>query len=177
MNSVLKIAVVGGESTGKSTLCAQLAEQFATVWVPEYARTYLEQLNRAYEYDDLRLMSLGQIESEKKLWPLAHKYLFCDTDMHVFKVWSEHKYGKVDEVILNLLEQVDYDAYLITSPDFPWQPDPLREHEEEKWRVHFFDKYCEAIRQKAKPYCIVRGTESERLKQAITFLDELDTNN
>lgn len=177
MNRVEKIAIVGGESTGKSTLCAQLAEQFETVWVPEYARLYLEQLERTYEYDDLRLMALGQIASENKLLPLANRFLFCDTDMHVFKVWSEHKYGKVDDIILQMLDEVHYDAYILTSPDFPWQPDPLREHEEETWRLYFFEKYCAAIRQKAKPYCIVTGTETERLMQAKTFLEELKSMN
>ena len=164
---------MGGESTGKSTLCRQLADQYHTVWVPEYARTYLEQLNRPYEYEDLKKMAIGQIESEKYWLSMAKDFLFCDTDMHVFKVWSEHKYGNVDEYILDMLEAIHYDAYLITSPDFPWQPDPLREHSEEVWRRYFFTKYCDAIHSKAKPYSILDGSEAARLNKAISFIEDL----
>ena len=176
MKRVIRIAVVGGESTGKSTLCAQLAQHFDTAWVPEFARAYLEGLDREYVYEDLRVMAKGQIESEHQYESSAKGYLFCDTDMHVFKVWSEHKYGKLDFVIEELLNTVAYDAYILTSPDFPWQPDPLREHEAEEWRLFFFERYLNLVALRGKPICIVAGSEPERLAMAITFLEELDRN-
>ena len=173
MSSVKKIAIVGGESTGKSTLCTLLADYYGTVWVPEYARAYLENLTRAYIASDLVIMAKGQIESEKKMQPRATNYLFCDTDMHVFKVWSEYKFGMLHEEIAQLLDTVVYEGYIVTAPDFPWQPDVLREHPSDELRQYFFKQYVELVNLKHKPVCVVYGSASERLSQAITFLSEL----
>jgi nicotinamide riboside kinase len=49
-----KIVVIGPESTGKSTLSAALAHKLHTVWVPEYARTYIDLLDRPYTEADLQ---------------------------------------------------------------------------------------------------------------------------
>lgn len=174
MHQVKKIAIVGGESTGKSTLCAHLAAHYNTVWVKEYARKYLEELDRPYRFDDLKKMALGQIATEIELQENANEFLFCDTDLHVFKVWSEFKFQKFDVVIEKLLHEVVYNGYIITSPDFPWQFDPLRENPDPLLRETFFNLYVELIKKKQKPYCIVSGVESSRVSQAINFLHQFE---
>jgi nicotinamide riboside kinase len=40
LSEIKKIAVVGPESTGKSTMSAYLAKHYDTIWVPEFARGY-----------------------------------------------------------------------------------------------------------------------------------------
>src|SRR6185312_14702126 len=65
METVKKIVVIGPESTGKSTLCEKLAEHYNTLWVPEYAREYLEKNGTEYSYDDLLIIAKGQIELEE----------------------------------------------------------------------------------------------------------------
>ena len=62
-----KIVVIGPESTGKSTLCEQLAAHFKTEWVPEFAREYLLELGRPYNYDDLLIIAKGQLEQEDRI--------------------------------------------------------------------------------------------------------------
>ncbi|HEV2831233.1 MAG TPA: ATP-binding protein [Hanamia sp.] len=64
---IKKIVVIGPESTGKSTLCAQLAEHYQTLWVPEYAREYLEKNGTDYSYNDLLAIAKGQIELEERM--------------------------------------------------------------------------------------------------------------
>lgn len=59
-----KVVVIGPESTGKSTLSEQLANHYQTVWVPEFARGYLETLGRAYNQDDLLRIAEGQLQLE-----------------------------------------------------------------------------------------------------------------
>ena len=88
MDSIKKIAITGPESTGKSTLARQLAEHYKTVWVPEYARTYINQLNRPYERYDLMEMAKGQISQEEKLLLESNNFLFCDTELSVIKIWG-----------------------------------------------------------------------------------------
>jgi len=167
----IKIVVLGGESTGKSTLSAQLASHFKTRWVPEYVRIFFENLGRPYIESDLLTIAKGQLELEDTMAIKSTNILICDTDLHVIKVWSEYAYKRCDPFILQEIEQRKYDLYILTAPDFPWQPDPLREHPEIELRNYFFQLYCDLIAAKSIPYVVVRGNEQERLKQAIAFIE------
>jgi NadR type nicotinamide-nucleotide adenylyltransferase len=168
-----KIVIIGGESTGKSTLSKMLADYYHTQWVPEYAREYIENLNRVYHQADLFAIAKGQIELENKLSNGSNNYLFCDTDLYVIKVWSEHKYNACDIRILNLIVTQNYDAYLLMSPDVPWIDDPLRENPDENDRQYFFNLYKEIVESTKKPFLIIKGDENERLKTAIEFVNKL----
>jgi NadR type nicotinamide-nucleotide adenylyltransferase len=170
---IQKVVVLGGESTGKSTLCNDLATHYKTLWVPEYARAFLTELDRAYAYDDLKRIAEGQLNAEDTLLQQANRFLFCDTDLHVLLVWSLFRFQKVDEWILKQKAIRHYDAYILTSPDFPWQEDPLREHPEPTLRRYFFDKYHQYIQQTGLPFCIVQGNERDRLHQAVQFIEKL----
>lgn len=64
METIKKFVVIGPESTGKSSLCSQLAEHFNTLWVPEYAREYLEKNGTYYTYENLLTIAKGQIALE-----------------------------------------------------------------------------------------------------------------
>lgn len=175
MTGVKKIVVIGGESTGKSTLCEQLSEHYRTVWVPEYARQFLTNLKQPYEYEHLLQIAKGQIAAEDHLLPLARQFLFCDTDLHVIKIWSEHKFQRCAPFILHQIQRRHYDAYLITAPDFPWQDDPLREHPATEMRSYFFKLYCEIIAETGKPFLILEGSEQQRLAGSIGFINRFAT--
>ena len=69
MPRLKKIVVIGPESTGKSTLCEQLADDFKTQWVPEFARNYLLEIRRPYSYEDLLYVAEGQVELEDRICP------------------------------------------------------------------------------------------------------------
>ena len=168
-----KIVIIGGESTGKSTMCKLLADYYNTQWVPEYAREFIENLKREYNQGDLFTIAKGQIELENKLSNLSNSFLFCDTNLYVIKVWSEHKYNACDIQILNLIAKQPYDAYLLLSPDIPWTDDPLREHPDEKDRNYFFNIYKEIVESSKLPFVIIKGNENERLKAAIEFVQKL----
>ena len=173
MKDVKKIVIIGGESTGKSTLCAMLANHFHTIWVREYAREYLEKKDENYTFEDLYIIAKGQIKSEDEKISLAHKFLFCDTDLNVIKIWSEHKYQKYHKKILQEIANRKYDAYIITSPDFAWVNDKLREHPEPEMRNYFFKLYTAIIENTKLPFCIVKGNEDERLQQSIQFIEKM----
>ena len=121
-----KIVVIGPESTGKSTLSKSLAEYFKCPWVPEYAREYLEKLKGQYTYDDLLKIAKGQINKEETAIKKTENLLICDTDLHVIKVWSQHKFGKVHSWVEQLITDRKYDLYLLTDIDIPWENDPQR---------------------------------------------------
>jgi len=161
-----KVAIVGPESTGKSELSQQLAHHYKSDWVPEYAREYLHRLGRPYEEKDLLEIARGQLrlEDEKR----EADPLFCDTNLIVIKIWSDHKYGQTHPEILKSLEQRTYDFYLLTDIDLPWQEDPQREHP--KLRAYFFGLYEQYLRDHQLPYGVVSGVGKDRLTCAINAL-------
>jgi NadR type nicotinamide-nucleotide adenylyltransferase len=164
-----KIAITGPESTGKSMLAEQLASHYHTVWVPEYAREYLEKNGPAYCEEDVLFIAKGQLAKEMETEPKAGDYLFSDTEFLVLKIWSDVKYGRCHPWILQQAGQHLYDLYLLCDIDLPWEFDPLREHPE--MRKELFDLYCRELNERKLPYEIIRGTGPVRLENAIQCVD------
>ena len=170
MKKAIKIAVVGPESTGKTELSKQLAEHYQTVWVPEVARTYLENLSRQYDYDDLGKIALQQLEAEEKLSKHAGELLICDTNLIVIKVWSDFKYGRTEPWIIEKIKEQDYLIHLLMDIDMPWQYDPLREHPHK--RKELFDIYVQELKFFNIPFQIISGTGMKRMEHAVKAIDQ-----
>lgn len=171
MDRVLKIAITGVESTGKTTLAKDLSKFFGVPMVGEYARTYLDALTRPYRQDDLIEIALGQIKSEKKALYSGERLVICDTDLSVIKIWSLFKYGSVDPYLLQLYARHVADLYLLTDIDVPFEEDPLRENPGE--RALLFEMYQSELRQSEKPFSIISGNQSQRLEEAIKKVSAL----
>jgi NadR type nicotinamide-nucleotide adenylyltransferase len=171
--SIKKIVVIGPESTGKSTLSKSLAKTLDTVWVKEFARAYLETLNREYTEEDLLRIAEGQLKEEKRLLELANDFLICDTDLHVIKVWSEHKYRRCHRHILEQIAEKRYDLYLLTYIDVPWESDPLREHPGEGQRKYFYEQYKDIVVNAGVDWIEIKGSEEERLTTALKKIGQL----
>lgn len=166
-----RIMITGPESTGKSRLAQSLATHFNTLWVPERARSYLDELARPYTEDDLLQMAREQMALEDELAQQANRLLFCDTGMLVLKIWSEHAYGRCHPWILKQLHSRHYAHYLLPDIDLPWQPDPQREHPH--LRAFFFNWYRQELQEAGKPYTLISGQGQERLQKAIRAVDRL----
>ena len=172
-NALKKIVIIGPESTGKSTITESLARHFDTAFVPEFARTYLESLNRPYAYPDLLEIAKGQVALEEEQGRhTRNNLLFCDTDLYVLKVWSEHKYGKCHPWILEQIARQHYDLYLLTDIDMPWTPDPQREHPQPEMRAYFFRIYQEIMLQSNRPWRLLSGNEKERFLKGVEIIND-----
>lgn len=168
---MLKVAITGPESTGKSTLSEKLAAHYNTVWVPEYARTYIEALDRPYTLQDIEAIAKGQLALEERLSQQATDLLFVDTDLLVIKIWSEHAFGSCPDWVLQKLKQQDYNLYLLMGVDLPWEPDPQREHPH--LRQFFYDWYKRELEALQVPYVEVSGQHAFRLEEARRHVDIL----
>jgi NadR type nicotinamide-nucleotide adenylyltransferase len=168
-----RILILGPESTGKSTLAEMLAQHYAEPWVPEVAREYLEKLDRPYNFEDLFQIGKQQMNLEDELALTATRFLFCDTDLRVIQVWSQHRYGKVDPWVLEEITRRTYDLILLCAPDLPWQEDPLREHPKLEMRQHFFEVYQQLSEASGFSWVLISGDSAERLSTAIEAVDSL----
>lgn len=170
-----KIVIIGPESTGKSTLCEQLAQHYQTEWCPEFAREYLLTNGTNYNYDDLLTIAKGQLAMEDEYAAKIHhnKPLFIDTDMYVVKVWCEFVFGKCHRFILDQIVQRKYDLYLLCNNDLPWVKDELREYPDLKTRERLYHIYKDIMINQSLPWVEIAGDYEQRLKKAITAVDAL----
>jgi NadR type nicotinamide-nucleotide adenylyltransferase len=173
-----KIVIIGPESTGKSTLCKQLAAHYNTLWVQEYAREYLLQHGTNYTYDDLLTIAKGQLTGEKAVVEKlssagGHPLLFIDTDMYVMKVWCEFVFGNCHQWILDQIAENQYNLYLLCNTDLPWVKDELREYPDLPTRDRLYHIYKEIMVNQPIPWADISGTDEERLNKAIAAVDKL----
>lgn len=165
---MIRIAVTGPESCGKTTLAEALAKHFSAPFIPEFAREYLLSLSRPYNQDDLDQITEGHLKSiSATTAPLQ----IVDTDFVVMKVWSKYKYGNCSEFIHEQVKTNYFDLHLLCSPDIPWEEDELREHPEEREKL--FEIYVDQLTRLEKPFVIIKGTEKDRLQQAISAIQTL----
>ena len=166
---IKKIAIVGPESTGKSTMSAYLAKHYNTVWVPEYAREYCDNLTEAPTWQDEINMFHGQIALEKELLPKANHILICDTTFITVKIWSDQMFGQSPQEVLNELTKHTYDLYLLLNIDLPWQDDPLRDFP--TMREHFMDVWQKELGALNANYLVISGIGQYRYNNAVKAID------
>ena len=177
-----KIVVIGPESTGKSTLCAYLADYYNTLWCPEFAREYLLENGTAYTIDDLITIAKGQLDAEQQHTETLQsqtdqtgiiKPLIIDTDMYVMKVWAEYVFGTCPTFILDEINKQHYDLYLLCKPDIPWVKDELREYPSEKPRQELFQIYKDILINQQTPWVEISGDFEARNQKAVAAINEV----
>lgn len=161
-----KIAVVGPESTGKSTMAQHLANMLGTVCVPEYARYYCKDLHRQYTLQDEINIFHGQLALEESLVPFAkNNLLVCDTTILTVKIWCDHLFGDTPKAVTDEIKSRTYDFYLLMDIDLPWEDDPLRDFPDQ--REHFMRVWQKELKALNASYKIVSGTANERLENGV----------
>jgi nicotinamide riboside kinase len=170
---VKKIVVLGPESTGKTDLCRALSDQFASPWIPEYAREYVAGLNRAYTYADVEVIARQQMHEQKEAKQLYADadYVFFDTDLVITKVWFLHGFNRCPEWLQPALESSEVDLYLVCKPDIPWEYDPVRENPD--IREFLYDWYKRELEALHKPFVEISGLGTARLQNAVAAIQNL----
>jgi NadR type nicotinamide-nucleotide adenylyltransferase len=180
ISELKRIVIIGPESTGKSTLCEELAQCYDTAWCPEFAREFLINFGTDYTYDDLLTIAKGQLAMEDEYaitaireWEAQEPkrtnapMLFVDTNMYVMKVWSEYVFNKCHPFILNHIVERNYDLYLLCNTDLPWVKDDLREYPDLHTRQELYHMYKDLLVNQDRPWVDISGNDEERLQAAI----------
>jgi nicotinamide riboside kinase len=172
---IIKIALFGPESTGKTTLAKQLAEYYKTEWVPEFARDYLQEKwdtnQQICDIDDMLPIAYGQTKLENESALIANKYLFCDTNLLVTKVFSEVYYDYCDPLLDQAAREHEYDLFFLTDIDVPWEKDDLRDKVEGRESV--FAVFKQSLIDNKKPFITLSGDKNLRLNKAISIINAL----
>ena len=173
---IVKVVLFGPESTGKTTISEQLAKYYNTVWVPEYAREYLQDKwnneRKTCEPKDLLPIAKGQMKLENELTKRAKDVLICDTDLLETKVYSEAYYlGYCDPTLEKYALQNQYHLYLLTYIDVPWEKDDLRDKPDDRERMFLYFK--ETLEKYNRNFIILKGDKKARLKTAVEHIYKL----
>ncbi|MEI6680146.1 MAG: ATP-binding protein [Mariniphaga sp.] len=169
-NKIKKIVITGPESTGKTELAKALSLQLNVAWIPEYARSYIENLGRAYEYEDVVQIARYQIAQETKVALTINRgLLIFDTWLIITKIWFDLVYEKCPEWVVEHIHSSRIDLFLVCNTDLPWIADPVRENGGDK-REHLLKLYCDEIRSFGFKYELIDGIGNERTVHAINAL-------
>lgn len=166
----LKIALLGAESTGKTTLCSELAALYHANWIPEYARDYVSQLNRDYTFEDIEHIAnqqFNQINAE-----YSSKIVFFDTELIITKVWFEVVFHACPQWINEAIVKSPINYYLLCNTDIDWIPDAVRENGGEM-RNQLHAQYETILKELNLPYAIVSGAGQERIACAVRYIDKI----
>ena len=157
-----KIIIIGPESSGKTSLCQQLSNHYKIPFAQEFARFYIDSLDRDYIINDLLYIAKQQLKSEFRVQLL-------DTDLITIKIWSEYKYGRCDKWILDEIEKQKSEKrfYILCSPDIPWQSDNQRENPNDRKKL--FEIYKKELEDLKHKYFILSG--ENRLEKIIQNID------
>lgn len=167
MPQIIKIGLVGPESTGKSTLSAALANHFAGTCIPEYARAYIGALQRPYTYEDVCHIAEQNRHEANSSSPLS----FFDTELIITKVWLDVVYHRRPEWITDPIPaDCQMDFYLLLAPDIEAEPDPLRENIDQPARERLFQIYRSEIQSTGRPFAVISGQGKEREQNAVRLL-------
>ncbi len=175
---VTKVALLGAESSGKTTLAAALAAHFHTVWVPEFVRDYLEDgPNIDYTAADLHAIGAGQRALERAYAPLSNGLLFCDTDALTTATWAELYFGEnhVPPGLTRFAHADRYPLTLLLAPDLPWVPDGTRDRPDQAQREHHFNRLRHWLEKANRPYVVISGKSDARFNTARQAVEALMT--
>lgn len=184
---MLRIAIVGPESSGKTTLAEALMMRTGGGTIGDATREYLNELDRPYSEEDLLEMAhdhaqwfadaagFGEevhqaIHGQDPIAKHApRKPIFFDTDILNLKIWSQEKFGRVHPEIDRLVRELKYDLRLLCRPDIPWEPDPQRENPHDRERL--FAVWEREMKAYGFPYVIIEGGAEERVQKAVDVVD------
>lgn len=166
----LRVAILGAESSGKSTLAAGLAQRYRSPWVPEYLREFVDTMGRVPVAQDQIEIAATQLAREQQAAAAAvqagARYLFCDTTPLMTAVYSRHYFGGADAGLARLAaeHQQHYGLTLVTAADIPWMADGLQRESAAVTRI-IERLLLEELAARAIPYVLLEGDPEARLAQ------------
>ena len=176
---VKRVCIIGAESTGKSTLAMDLAQNYGTVAVPEFGRHFTEAMpqppNYSWSSRDFHLIAEMQarIEDDAARW--VGPLLICDTNPLVTAVLHETYLGVSEPGLLDAALARPYSLYLLCDVETPFVQDDTGLRHNGEARRHLDERYRSILRDQRLPWTRVTGDRRERVRQASEAIEPLLT--
>lgn len=172
--NLIRVAIIGAESTGKTTLAQALAQRFDTHYVPEYMREYCQKLwdetKQICRWQDLMPIALGQMQAENQLAQTANTFLFCDTCLWELVVYAYLYFGDCPPELEKAAQHLHYDVVFLTDIDVPWVADDLRDKPQERDNILML--FQQFLQRHQIAFTLLSGSHDKRLQQAQAILRE-----
>lgn len=170
---VKRLTILGGESSGKTTLAAALGGQFHQEPVWEYGRELTEKLGGTEQlrYEDLEAIAEEQVLRERRACGGARLDvpMICDTSPLTTMFYSEQMFGHVSPRLQELAKR-EYDFTILCAPTIPFEHDGTRF--EPGFRDIGHAWYVRMLSGYNIPYLLVDGTVQERRDQVLEYIKE-----
>ena len=161
--AMFKVGIIGPEASGKSTLAQYLAKRYKGMYIPEYARSYVEAKGTTeITWDELCLIARHQIEQLQQLeqdHAQSEEVVFFDTELIITKVWFDEAFGRIPQWFNEAITRYPMDVYLLTCPDLPWTQDGARYNGSDEQRQRLFERYQMEIEALGIPYYVIEHKE------------------
>lgn len=157
---VPRVCLLGGESSGKTTLTHALAARFETSYADEYGRELWLERGGTLRYDDFVSIARTQIAREERAVRLARAVTFCDTSPLTTLFYCLEQFGRAEPELQGLSERC-YDLTLLCAPDFPFVQDGTRRDAGLRARQHAF--YLRELERRGAPWLLVSGSVEARV--------------
>lgn len=167
-----RIAIVGAESAGKTTLAARLAQELTTVWMPEYGREFVDRKGGIPTPDESRILTDETLDRQNALARQANRVLICDTELVVLKVLADLHFGYSPQHVLDGIERQRFDLYLLADIDIPWVGDGIH-REGPGVREAQHQQFKAELESRKLPYQIISGTIDERIGKVIVIVETI----
>lgn len=171
---ITNVVFLGAPSTGKTTLVARLAQEYNTVWMPEYGREYWEQyqIDRRLSLEQLVEIATGHLEREEILLERANNYLFTDTNAITTYMFSLYYHGTAAPKLVELADRAAsrYDLVFVCDTDIPY--DDTWDRSGEANRYVFQKQIISDLIIRKIPFFLVRGDMETRVNYVKTVLDK-----
>jgi len=155
---VKRVAFLGGESSGKTTLTTALGRRTNIQWVLEYGRELYDDRTGKLNYEDMEFIAKTQIGRENR--SRQEQYMFCDTTPLTTKFYSEQLFNRVSPALEKMSQREYYKIYLC-SPDINFEQDGTRR--DSTFRTVGHNWYVKYLTAHNIPYTIVQGSLEERI--------------
>lgn len=168
-----KIAILGAESSGKSTLCKNLSNHYQTNYTPEFARTFIENRGRKLSKEDFLEVQKQHYSHHQSLIKFSNYTHFLDTEAITTRLWFNWFYPEHNDEFLNeYIHKQKIDLFIIIHPIDKWEKDFVRYQESYKERLKFFYKIKKYLFKHNKKFIVVKVKDfSELLGETIKQIE------
>ena len=173
------IAIVGGESSGKTTLVHKLANYYGATFALEMGRLYvatdLGGREIGLQYSDYGPIALNHAQAIREAAAAATAPVtIIDTDFVTTQAFCEEYEGRTHPFVAACIDEFRLDHTIMLDNNTPWVDDGMRSLGTPDARGRFEQRLLDIFaRHEIQPYMIDAPDYDERYKQALIIIDEL----